>query len=531
MTPLYRRALMAILVVGLLLRLGVLLRPLGALDGLAIPDDCYLSLEIAKNIGLGNGPLHGREFTNGFQPLYVFLAAPIFAVLGPAYIQDIVVLDFAVKSALTILMLFDMATGVLLAAYLGRKFGWSTATLCGVTTWMAHPTVLATSANGLETSMAVTFLMSSLLLYELVLANPGSRRWMALLGVSFGLGCLARIDHFLLGGIIGFHYLFTAIRGRGPATRTVPFYAVVGACFLAVYTPWLFYSWHYTGQLYPVSGRAVRNIAINNANGYIDAAFHRWVMGLGLARIWDNSPIHLVLLPVFGGIAAVIARGRIGGVLRSIAIPLCFVSGLYLAYTLYILGYWFFDRYLFPVLLVLIIALVGLMSVVEPAVRFADRRLFAKGAVGLALLACAAHPLFLQLFLSGNDPNAGYRNPALWVRNYASPGAILGVPQSGAMAYYRNGYEVLNLDGVVNQRAYAALRETRLQEYIAEQRITMIVGWPADIDFIKKNSSAEGFSALEYSGTIPVFRSWGQPWLVYTVEPQPSTLPQPAVAD
>ncbi|MGB5105870.1 MAG: hypothetical protein WBP29_04150 [Candidatus Zixiibacteriota bacterium] len=72
----------SLLAVNLVSRLLIAIRPLKFIDGLTIPDDAYLSLNIARNIAKGLGPLYGSDFTNGFQPLYVFIVAPIYAVFS-----------------------------------------------------------------------------------------------------------------------------------------------------------------------------------------------------------------------------------------------------------------------------------------------------------------------------------------------------------------------------------------------------------------------------------------------------------------
>jgi hypothetical protein len=80
-----RLLLAALLAANLAIRLAVVVRPLEFLDDLAIPDDAYLSLTLARNIARGHGPLYGLAPTNGFQPLYVFLMAPVFARCGPRW--------------------------------------------------------------------------------------------------------------------------------------------------------------------------------------------------------------------------------------------------------------------------------------------------------------------------------------------------------------------------------------------------------------------------------------------------------------
>lgn len=46
-------------------------RSIAFLDGRTLIDDSYYSLEIAKNIGQGKGPLYGTAMTNGFQQRYL----------------------------------------------------------------------------------------------------------------------------------------------------------------------------------------------------------------------------------------------------------------------------------------------------------------------------------------------------------------------------------------------------------------------------------------------------------------------------
>lgn len=48
-----------LILAGLAARIALALRPPKFLDGLTIPDDAYLSLTIARNLGRGLGPLYG----------------------------------------------------------------------------------------------------------------------------------------------------------------------------------------------------------------------------------------------------------------------------------------------------------------------------------------------------------------------------------------------------------------------------------------------------------------------------------------
>lgn len=524
-----RIILVVLLAAGALLRLAAWSRPLAALDSFTMPDDAYLSLEIAKNIGQGRGPLHGPGHTNGFQPLYVFLAAPFYAFVSADQVQDLAFLDAAVKRAMLIPLLFDLVAGLLLAVLLSRRFGWNAATFGGLLVWMLHPTVVYTALNGLETSIAVCMALSSILLWERVLEKPGDWRRPLLLGVSFGFGCLARIDHFFLGALVAVMAVVQRARGNLSTAQTLRFFALTGAGFLAVYTPWLVYTAHHTGTIYPVSGRAVRHIAESNAGFDLNLTVRRWIVGLGLARVWDNSQqLVLCASPV---LAMFLAhswgkwedRWKFRAHFASFSLLFLFCITLFLAYTLHVLAYWFFDRYLFPLMLGFVVLVCCGIDYALNELGESRRKVAVAIAVPIIVLGCLLNPRMIDLFFAPPDPHAGYRNAGLWARDFFPPEFSVGSGQTGAIAYYRKGFHVVNLDGVVNDEAFAALRQRTIMDYVRAQKIDAVIGWPADIEFLKKNSTGFREEELRFVTVAEGVRSWGQPWLVYTIVKEDDT--------
>jgi len=95
------------LLLNLAVRLSVAVQPIEHIDSVAMPDDTYLALTIARNIAEGNGSTYAGQFTNGYQPLYVFLTVPFFWVDGGDPI-------FPVRAAVFMLILFDTMTMYLL---------------------------------------------------------------------------------------------------------------------------------------------------------------------------------------------------------------------------------------------------------------------------------------------------------------------------------------------------------------------------------------------------------------------------------
>ncbi len=56
----------------------------------------------------------------------------------------------------------------------------------------------------------------------------------------------------------------------------------------------------------------------------------------------------------------------------------------------------------------------------------------------------------------------------------------MGGFQSGALEYYADRWDVINLDGVVNDRALGAMKENRMDAYLLEEGIE----WMIDLDWI-----------------------------------------------
>src|SRR3954468_9940558 len=93
---------------GFVLRLAGLVRPLGVIDKLFIPDDTYYTLTISRSIAHGHGPtVDGHTLTSGFQALLGFLMVPAYWLGGDP--------DTALRMDLALLVVVDTCTIVVLA--------------------------------------------------------------------------------------------------------------------------------------------------------------------------------------------------------------------------------------------------------------------------------------------------------------------------------------------------------------------------------------------------------------------------------
>ena len=184
-----------LLLIGLLginfsLRLMAALRPLKFIDGIMIPDDAYLSLTLARNIAHGLGPLYGTEFTNGFQPLYVFLAAPFYWIWRSNPVAP-------VHAALIMLAVFDTLALWLLYRLVGLLTRSRLVPPLVGAAWIFNPYVIRTSLNGMETIIAFALILAVFLFfYRYFWFNPEKHRSRhdLILGLLLGLAVFARID-------------------------------------------------------------------------------------------------------------------------------------------------------------------------------------------------------------------------------------------------------------------------------------------------------------------------------------------------
>ena len=508
-------------------RLVVWLRPLRELDDLVLPDDTYLSLHLARSIAHGLGPFYGLAPTNGFQPLYVFMMAPVFALTGGD-------LDLPVRIALALLVVAD-ALAMFFTLRVALRLGCATeAVFVGGLLWALSPWSMRTSLNGLETSIAAACIAATLWQWHRVRAGQVSAmNWLAL-GALGGLACVARVDSIFLALALGLPLLWDATRVRigGPAEterrgllRGLGL-AAIAACLAVL--PWIVYSARWTHDIFPTSGRAVRYLKLSAvhhaptiANTYVPMLVRA---AHALAR---NAGPAVALALVLALAAWVATRGKrpshVGGRLAALLPIVSFGALLVAAYTLYIFGPWYFGRYFYPlwipaVLAVAITADALFKAIPNSGARAACIAVLAAVVVVGSLADSQTHALFAK---EAPAPR-GYRRAGEWARDQFPPGTIIGSSQSGALGYFAERLTVVNLDGVVNRDCYEAMRRGKMLEYIRHASVRTLL-WQDDIQMIGRETKDYDPDAVRYSGEVPGIVTEGMPWFTYTVEPGPGS--------
>ena len=441
-------------------------RPAASLPDPPLSEDGYYTLSVARHIGLGHGiTIDGRHWTNGIQPLFAFLLAPIYWLTGGdrySSLRGVLAVHWALHVA-TALLLGAIARSGLRTADPDRRQAafWLTALL-----WVGSRFVLINAYNGLETSLALLLYACVWRGYQLGWAD-GRRRWG--LGLVLGLLVLARIDAAVFVATLGAMEL---LRPAAARRERLGLALVLTLVPLAVSLPWWLYGWFGFGSLMPSSGAAqagpfaavrVGRLAqelLRVAAPYLQA---RWVGGALQAAAQAGAALAVAwvfarrVLPRITGTETL----RIGGIIALSTLLL----GLY--YVGFSAASHFYGRYLAPLMLVTIPATAAALAEVR---RF---RAVVRGAAALGLASVAAVSAAAWDIQAISSASGYYHDQLRLVEDRVPPGDAVGAFQSGTIGYFRD--RVVNLDGKVN--ADALRRRDDLQAYVAERGVNWFCDW------------------------------------------------------
>ncbi len=496
--------LAAALLAGLAIRLHLAsLPPYETLTRL-LDDDTFYYLQVARNTAAGNGvTFDGVSPTNGFQPLWMAILVLIFTVVprNP---------DVVMHLTLALCSICSIASAYLVFRIISRVLGYRWSGLCAALFWaLNYPAVIRIGLNGLETSLSlVTFALTTYAyLHVRECATP---RRMFLLGMLLGIAVLARVDHLALALVFPLDLLCF---NRGyPRPRPAAWVAAFSGMTLML-APWIIWSVHSSGTPVPASGQAIsyrhrfwRTSLLEPYNLLLTVKY----IALGIQHLFEAIDLGLVvrLFPktlrgvnpaaLLGGLT-VLAAAMYGicrlywDAYRPLFFLILYASLLVLVYST---GLFPGIRYLHTAVFILVLLLCALG---ETLMRSLTKQLAHRGARLLRVSVILLVTVYVTATLTNtlgvwscSDRPFGsfiwtmYDDGVRWINEETAPEDIIGSFNAGIYGYYSRR-RVVNLDGVINDNAYRAIRAGTLLSYIEAEGIRYIVDWEGQAYFFLDN--------------------------------------------
>jgi hypothetical protein len=439
-------------------------------------DDTYYYLVVARHVAAGDGfTFDGLHPTNGYQPLWLFLLAPLFVVLPG---------EFPPLRGLILLQAVILAVAALLLWRLVRR-RWPPAVAA------AFPLLLV----GLPGARLLWLGMESAL-FLLLLAitwgawqrldtgrDPGSLSEYCVRPLEwwwFGLCCAGLWTARLEGGIV----LLTALVLLAPRLRSMarPLRPLLAICLPSAVLAVAYVVWNISsfGTWLPISGRVKLHwVGMLTMGQRFEALIEiPWVGHRLLTRALSAAGAPALVVPLAGlllvvlGAALWLGRRPIRAAMEAAGARLIVVAcaAMFLLDHLLIgpvQGEWAQV----PLHLLTALGLTLLLATTS-------RRAWA--GLAIAILLCLARPALHARTAGAWEAGFTGRSYRLaeWIRMNTSPDERVGASYAGLLGYF-SGRTVVNLDGLVNSADFFSrvMVGNEWESYLQENRIT----WLADV--------------------------------------------------
>ncbi len=446
--------------------LAIAFAPLNFILSNTLPDDAFYYFQLARNIAHGFGPtFDGVNPTNGYHPLWLLMLVPVYHYFSSGAVMDIA----PIRVALVVSALCNGLVGLVLLAVLRRytSSAWILALSLGV--WFLNPFNLYTMENGLETPLSILFITLFILAALRVKERSSSARLIAL-GVIGGLMMLARLDNvcYFLMILAWLLYEWGWRRGFRKCLW-------VGVPATIVVAPWLTYNYLTFGMVFTASSAAttlVEHQLIVQDHGpsilqKIKAAI--FVSDYTMRQIALQTGAPSVFFALLGLSAAWFMYGthRIRQTVTHIPVEWFLFAGFVLNFIANATIRWSpREWYFIPLHLFMVIWIAWLLTWLraEGKLRF--------GVVAVvALLTCALfYVSWSKNLRDGYNTSQQIFETTMWMNSNLPQGALVGAFNAGIEGYFST-HRLINLDGLVNNRAFEALEQRRIWGYIQSEHI------------------------------------------------------------
>lgn len=444
-------------------RLAVAWSPVLTSFSFSVPDDAYYYFTIARNIAAGHGTtFDGLTPTNGFHPLWMAMIVPLWAFTNQ---PD----TLPIHLALTLGAILDVVTMAGIWWLAGHISHNRVIAGLAVLSYAFNPYNTAASVNGLETSLSAALFVWSLASYWRLreISRPGWRNWL-FLGMIWALLLLARTDYVIILVPCAVDLVWQQRRHL----RGIWAMSLGGLLWL----PWITWNFATFGSLSQVSGNAYPYYlhAIWEAQEHTAQQLltqqARMAYGIfaNLARLsgFDKAIVSLVIFCAAMLFVAWKARSSPKQVaapkwesLVVLVWPTVGAVGLLILHGL--VRWMYLPWYFVPATILLVLWFTVLLT------WLGQRKMQAVALVAGLFLGYQLSTGFVLVQQGGMWASqaqvviAGTSRLAKLCGNYDT----IGISDSGYYGYFLP-CRVVNLDGVVNNRAYDSILEGRFRRYL-----------------------------------------------------------------
>jgi hypothetical protein len=445
-----------------------------------LPDDSFYYFKIAQNISLGEGStFDGVRETNGYHPLWLLIVTGLHSVFGTGLAGDMA----PVHAALLLSVGMNVVAGIVLLSILGRYTNSAFIRAGALFVALLNPFFLYQTINGLETSLS--FMLVSIFFLSVLRYQEGSLRTLggaAVLGVVGGLMTLARLDTALF--MAAFLAWILAREGRESYARAL----VMASVTTALVIPWLAWNYAHFGMIMTSAsqtGPMVVRVLTEQDNGVGLLTFLKtevYHLYWGIVELLERTGITPLILVGCGAAAALFLRGdmRLPRTLRDIRAEHALLAGFFAIWFGNVGVRWMSSHWYF--LSIQIFVAVGAAVLLGICFsRIAWKRL---AAACFALAVCFLFAVSWETEVRGKG---GQQRDMLAMAHYLgetlSPDDEVAVFNAGIIGYFTDGPRIVNVDGLVNNASYEAMRDRRLFSYIRSEGIRYIADWPVSLSY------------------------------------------------
>jgi hypothetical protein len=450
-------------------------------------EDGFLMLTVGWNLGAGRGPIYNQgRTTTGIQPLSTAIDGVLAAIVQTTGGDKWTLTRAALLVGFLELVLLAFVLAKLAAA-IAVRFGHAQlaarASAFALVATLCSYALFRVITFGLETGL---YLITIGLCVLYTLRHP-TRAWRLSDAILFGLLCgaagLARIDFV----VVMFVFLSAAILSR---RMSLAHAVVVGALLWLAVGPWLLWVHHVSGHWLPSSGLAEgslldRSSASERAVTMIMAAIQHatpWadlnLLYSAIGRLVPRGMLFAVKPIVLSAFAAAAAYLVIAAIAEwrdaedgTLWLWAASTGSLLLVYPAFFDPTYFFLRYSAPLTVIALPAVA-----VGWTCRTSERpRTATLGPLLLAGVFVLSAVVTLHRGLVGDQLSI----MSWFIEHEFPPSVRVGTFNSGIAGFFHEN--VVNLDGKMNSDALAALRSGTLDEYLAHDRIDVMIDWPEQV--------------------------------------------------